>query len=342
MWDEFESLVEQLQDPSPRKRLYALHELLKEEQLPAIPAQMLLTLFRTDPDVEVRYTALEGLALLGERVPLPPILDMLSDPAFEEWRARIVDLFGHLGKKAPVEMLIRLVQTPGEEAGVRESALESLVLLKDQVPFSLFLQSLNSEEPALRSAVVRAVAAGDLQVPPELLITCLSDSEGDVRKEALRALANAPVEAAIEPVVARLCDPEPQVREKAALAVDTLVEWFGARFPLDDLIRLIQDPIFYVRETAIDALSHHPQFIPVAPLVQALKDEHQYVRLAAADALVKMVRRVSSDFKSTLQEALSDPDKRVRQKVAFVLLVMAGLADPDDPPQQEMKVTKIG
>ena len=132
------------------------------------------------------------------------------------------------------------------------------------------------------------------------------------------------------------------MREKAALAVDVLLEWFGTEVPLDDLVGLVKDPIFYVRETAIDALANHPHLVPVAPFAQALSDENLYVRLAAVSALVKMGKRVPIEMQPAVREALHDPDQRVRHQAAFVLLVMAGLADPDDPPQPSMDVTEIG
>lgn len=333
--------MHQLQDTEPRKRLYALQALMREEFVASVPAAVFLTLFRTDPDGEIQSAALDALVLLGERAPLQPLLELLIDPAYEEWRGRLVEVLGHLGEKAPVDLLVELAHNPAEEPGVRESALESLVGLKERVPFSVFLQALVDEEPALRAAVARAVAADALRVPAPLLRERLADPEGYVRAEAVRALTRYGAEAPIEPLVALLHDPEPRVREKAALAVDVLLEWFGARVPLDELVRLIGDPVFYVRETAIDALSNHPECAPVHPLSQALKDENLYVRMAAAEALIKMGKRVSIEFKPALQEALNDADKRVSHKAAFVLLVMAGLADPDDPPEEAIEWTII-
>lgn len=342
MLDDFEFLVGHLQDPEPGKRLYALRELVKERHLAAVPAQVFLTLFRTDADLEIRNTALEGLALLGERTPLQPLLELLTDPAYDDWKQRIIEVLGRLGEKAPLDLLVRLVQDATSEPGVRESALESLVVLKDRVPFAVFLRALTDEEPALRAVVARAVAVGEFRVPAPLLIECLSDADGEVRKEAVKALTTYGAEAPIEPLVAMLRDPEPQVREKAALATDVLIEWFGTQVPLDDLVGLVQDPIFYVRETALDVLANHPHLVPVEPFAQALSDENLYVRLAAIEGLVKMGRRVSSDYQSAVQQALHDSDPRVRHRAAFVLLALAGLADPDNPPQPGMHVTEIG
>ena len=84
--------------------------------------------------------------------------------------------------------------------------------------------------------------------------------------------------------VERLRHPKPRVREEAAREIAG-VNWNGAQPPLDELIRLLKDPVAQVRACAADALGAIGRLDAAPHLLNTVDDESRVARFRAAFAL---------------------------------------------------------
>jgi HEAT repeat protein len=97
--------------------------------------------------------------------------------------------------------------------------------------------------------------------------------------------------------------------------------------PLEPLFVALGDSEARVRESALYALSNHPQEVPVERVVQALDDPNPYVRCAALTVLEQMGRaRVPASVDQKLQEmAALEPHVNARKYAIKTLFVLKGM-----------------
>ncbi|WP_309235912.1 fumarate reductase/succinate dehydrogenase flavoprotein subunit, partial [Amycolatopsis sp. SID8362] len=279
---------------------------MAEEQ----PSLAALSPYLTDPDAEVRTTA---IAVLTESAP---------------------EDFGPALVKALHDI----------DARVRAAAAAGLRELVEVLPLSSTLDSglrsaLSVSDADVRSValdVLRALRLGD----PELFATSSADPAVAVRLEAIRGLvsldaASNLAAAATDPsrevrvavaaglgtigdprstgtVATLAADPDPLVRAAALTAAADL----GTGGDLPELaFAALTDPAWQVRRGAATALGALAE--PSEPLLGALEDEHPNVRRAAVQALGKWARRPAVASRLRARRTDSDADVRAYTRMAL-------------------------
>jgi len=197
---------------------------------------------------------------------------------------RIADVYALKMDPTP-ENIAELRLLLGEEnVDIRVTALNSIVTLGVDDAADLAVDALKDE-----AAFVRATAAkllGDREDPglSGFLATVVrEDPDPLVRKRACRALARCGGDEAGPALLAALRDPDPQVRLEAIRGAKDQVPGQGT----ERLVELLaDDPMWEVRVQAASALSHSGDPEAGKALRAALEDPTEFVRSAAAKALV--------------------------------------------------------
>lgn len=233
-----------------------------------------------------------------------------------------------MSKSLPTSDLLRWLaaKTTG---GVTEG-IETLRARADLVEVAAAaLQGGTEKEKVIALLALRDVAALEAQA---LARTALGDASPRVRDMAARCLAQASRQAAWSPLVGALDDPEPTVQLQVMEALTQLdpvaaVALLRARFASAAeterlnalttawsqwtsewllLARLgLGDASPFVRAAAVAAMAKEAGKATDAPLMQALTDPDEQVRLAATDALAQRPRVDADTFLPLLQDRSS-------------------------------------
>ncbi|MBA7483459.1 hypothetical protein ES707_18974 [subsurface metagenome] len=242
-----------------------------------------------------------------ERASLERYLNALQSDD-EEIRATAVAALRSLGEPA-VEFLIIALSDP--HYGVRIAAAEGLGEIGDENGVEPLIQISEDAERDVRIAAATALGRiGDARaVDP--LIRLFGDGYPGVRSAAAAAAAAFGPDA-LEPLEAALDDPVPVVRLTAAKAIGIV----GNPRSIPLLIGHLEDPAREVGVVAARTLGGfgHPA---VEPLSLVLRKGGKEGRLAAIDALVMIG---SGNVDETLEYALRDEDREVREKAAAALM----------------------
>lgn len=329
-------------------------------------------------DGQVRRTAVQALDTVGHNnIPLEPLLDLLHAKD-REVRSAVVQLMGNLGEQVPVDALLsafsdedhfvrscaetvfvnRRAQAPisqlmqllhSEDWRSRASAAKVLARLGMRVPVEPFLADLNESDPLRRCAAIEVLGQLGAAAPIEPLLTALSDEDRNVRNAAAYALGALKAHVPLELLVAALDDSNREVRiavlealgrreantriafgSTAAMSlhpIDPAADNEGtgvpgdprAQTPVEPLLKMLRDQDQFVRAGAAEALERLGEHVPVDPLVAALDDEYEFVRLHVIKALGNV--RVGVPVEPLLK-ALCDQSKFVRQAAAEALVKM--------------------
>ncbi|WP_313707634.1 HEAT repeat domain-containing protein, partial [Planktothrix agardhii] len=154
-----------------------------------------------------------------------------------------------------------------------------------------------------------------------ILVEALTDDQESIRRGAAFALGAMAQDAvdAVPALLATLKDPVSAVRMDGAVALKqiTTASPEALQQAVQELTPRLNHPDTAVRQGAALGLgvigSESPNTIP--PLIGALKDTDEEVRLAAAIAL----KRMGAVAVPALKEALNHPDMGVRARAAFAL-----------------------
>lgn len=149
-----------------------------------------------------------------------------------------------------------------------------------------------------QSALVDALRAGR----PQLFFT-EEEPFGGFRHDA----------AAIDIAVAGISDPNPSVRQVSATILGNL-EAPGAA-----LVAALDDPVAEVRAALLKALARAKETSALLEVTACLRDPEPAVRLQAADTLAQLTS-FPKGVRAHLFPLLSDPEPRVRARVAVILL----------------------
>lgn len=284
-------------------RLLALMDLAEE-----CPDLDELRPFLTDPDPEVRRTA----------------LSVLSETT-EEW-AEATPLFA--------------AALGDPDVDVRHAAIGLLTeLLEVLVPGSEFAAELRAEavaaEPAVRSAAIEALWRHRLVAADEL-VAWFADPNPAVRRTVVGGFTSVD---ALTELAAAATDPDTEVRIAVARGIAAVGDPRGAVSLLDltadpePLVRAaaltglagtgcdataagvaegaLADPAWQVRQGAALALGAADPDLAAAPLIAAITDPNLDVRKAAVRALAERIAE-RRDITAALHTALEDPDADVR------------------------------
>ena len=274
-----------LTDSSPtvrREAASALGSLGKSRVTPE-----LLALVKADPVASVRQAAAYSVARSFVEDDRAAVQKTLADAAGDGdagVRQAAAWGLGEIGGTGFESRLERLLNDP--DPGVRRNAAEALGKLGSVKSVSRLASASRDRAPEVRQAAVAAM--GRIGDPEALdaLLAAVNDENIYVRADAERAL-KAIKGAPAEDLVASLRSPLPRTRAEAAQKVG---ETGDPRY-VEQLIPLLGDPDFGVRQRAIAALGRMRQDVALPRLLMALHDPNPAVRQGAVTVLGIQGRR---------------------------------------------------
>ena len=299
--EAIDALAVAVKDKIRRVRLPALQALIMTEDKRALPhiAEAL-----KDLDYRIAATASKGLINAGK----PSVKYILGFLNHDNWKVRLisVETLGNIGDKATIPALVeRLVD---EKIDVRRKAASALKQLGDPVgelifmgifgdrkaidriildrdPRSVPLLLISLKNKEWKARKFAAFLLGKMVIPEavEPLIETLHDNDAWVRQSAVEALGKIKNKDAVQPLMGCLNDIDPKVRAEAATSLGIL----KAKEAAEKIIKLLKDGTS-VREKAAEALGEIGEITAVPPLVKALKDPADTVRINSAKALGKI------------------------------------------------------
>ena len=227
-------------------------------------------------------------------------------------RSSIADVFGVIGDRKGVEMLISMLKDV--DIYVRERAVKALGNIGSEEAVEPLIESLKGQESVTRRAVEALGKIGDEKaVKP--LIHLLKNADSYVKGDAAEALGKIGDEKAVEPLIQILKDGDEGVRRNAAEALGKI----GGEKAVELLIQMLngwQDVRRYAAEAALGKIGGEKA---VEPLIQMLNDIDPYVRVEAAEALGKIGDKKAVE---PLIQMLNDMDSDVRRSATEALRII--------------------
>jgi hypothetical protein len=159
-----------------------------------------------------RVQMIRKLARLGEKAPLMPLLEALTDEHMAV-RVAAVRALGALGEHTPLPSLVSALQ----DSSWHVRAAAALALSKHPDPSLLepLLVAAADQDEAVRASAVSALGKLGASVPISALVTALRDTEWTVREAAARALGEQGERAPVAPLLIARNDIDGAVREAA-------------------------------------------------------------------------------------------------------------------------------
>ena len=297
-----------------------------------------------------RQTAVEQMAVLGNREAIPKLAEALKKEAKSDVRASIVAALGRIRDRETIPILAGTLRTDLDK-DVRSQAIDSLLRLyipvEDSGPLRTIFSRVRSvffeanppvvgpevqvdmaTKDVLAAAMqkdfsdeVRAQAARALgtlkakdQVP--LLVATLEDPQNrehrNVRLEVIRTLAMIRDPAAGAALERALRDPNKQIVEEAILAIG-LVAYTPARATLEQLFRTESDR--KIKSRSLEALSLMRDAGTTRLFESLLNDSNDTYRELAAEGLA----RLDYDASGWKDRFAQEKKENVRNALAFGL-----------------------
>lgn len=267
-----------------------------------------------DPEVAVRYQAIKGLGILGDKKAVKPLLDLLLADSISI-SDRISRPKTSQGDKLPASAPKneRYVPFKWENTQLKCQAAISLGMLNDEraiLPLINLLMTGDSElvqcasqalgvfwcVPALAqlgrdfwhdwqkvSGLLRRLSA---EQTAKLLIALIKNDNPDTRYKAALKLKQLEAACALQPFVETLKDSDWRMQETAAQALGTL----GNKWAVGKLISILRDETSHwrVRCAAADSLGKLGDTKAVKSLIGAFDSRHLRVQKSAIRALVEL------------------------------------------------------
>ncbi len=295
-----------LKSPSGDARLWAIEKLgvVKVKDSEALLTRHL----RADPSSRVRIAAAGLLATLKKKKALPVLITAVSDgdPAVRFELARTLAEFADAGALAVVQKLA------AEDANETVRA-EAKDLLEPSTPAGQLLLKTRIKKLTSQNPVERIEGLNSLNglthwramVP--MSCTLLGDKIMPVRIAALKILPEMHDTSVLTALrVAAVVEPDPK------LLKDIRKSLMGMAKKVTGLIKQLKDPDPLKRTLAARALGQAAYPPGLEPLIEALKDQDNRVRLAAAEGLTNFA---SEKAKDALKVAGADKSRQVRKVV---------------------------
>ncbi|GCE27648.1 hypothetical protein KDA_31320 [Dictyobacter alpinus] len=188
---------------------------------------------------------------------------------------------------------------------------------REYVPLEPLFLAMQDPNKRVRSAAKWALVDVGAHAPQEALHPHLTDPDAEVREAVLYALGTrAPVAMVLEAL---------DVPEQGLCAAATyLIGLLGEHVPVETLLTMLQSRNAHIRVAAARLLGNvEEQRIPLEPLIEALHDPEQSVRLEAIWALAKSGERMPQ---TELRALLDDTDQLIQREATKVL---ASAGDPE-------------
>jgi HEAT repeat protein len=293
-----------------------------------------------------RLEALQVLAQWHTAEVLPPLLDLLKDPA-REIRSVAARGLGWSGNLAAIGPLKDRALDTTEDAGVRAGALEALVKIGDASIRPMLVQTSQDPEPRVREEALRGLIDSPLHSPSNrLALATRAAQDGDLslpfRADAIRVLTALRDPTSV-PVLLKILDEGPrikiefpppgssqneilqsrykQIRDIRAWAARGLGE-LGDRATLPALVKATEDPDdVFLRYVATGALLSWRAREAVPTFVRLLDDPAHEVRIVALTAIGALGDQSNVD---AVAARLSDKAVPVRLTAIATLASLGG------------------
>jgi HEAT repeat protein len=309
-------LIPHLYDEDPALRTMAIQAVVAIEQRataggesldPGVQAalrredlvdHLLLTLREDEP--ANRRTAAVTLGWLKEPRAEAPLMEMLADPALQEYAAHALVSIGFRDRAAYERGLAH------PHDAVRQGALRCLSWIAPPSGIELAAPLIHDPSPEVRAEAASAVGRlGEADEAAMLLFELLGDESELIQESAMSALSRLPPESVRPLLLQALGNAEVPVRVRAAETLGLLRDPDTA--PV--LMELSRDQRETVRRAALKALGEIEA--PGVPdlLRAALGDESSIVREQAVLSLGKLR---DAEAAPVLLPLLDDPDPRMR------------------------------
>ncbi|MHB8952480.1 MAG: HEAT repeat domain-containing protein [Pirellulaceae bacterium] len=328
--EEVARLAAQLESPDLQVRIAACQELAKlgARAQEAVPS--LITALQAD-DAELQRNAALALGQIGEAAAaaVPALAENLTDqdPKVRAYSAHALGAIGPPARSATEALIAAFTDEDPTVRRVVRDALRSVDPPRE-LALPLLIKMLNTAQPADAAAAVLTLAeAGEAAVPG--LISALDDP--DAAYWACLGLSEiGPQAAPAVPKLGSLLESEePEVRMQALVALaaigpasQAVTEKIIARLSDDDV-----PGVRYAAAYALGSIGDKAQGMPA--LAQAMGQEDEFLRIAAAWAYVRLVEGESTPLldkaAKIVIDSLASNNHHVRD------LATRALADPDIP-----------
>ncbi len=302
-----------LDDPTPRVRLAALAESMKQDGAARSAALQKLS---TDADAEVRGAVARALGSISDKRMLSQLLELMKDA---DDRVVVVakETFDRLSAQTKHEVLSWILGRNGGRAELRRGAIGRCIASQDHRSIGLLAQSISDPDPTNRSLAIVSLCSS--QWPKEQVAAALgqrnSTGIGLFITGAMKGrTANSGSEVAFIP---------------GALEILRAL-------PIEALDKIIQHSDASVRSIAITLLTTKPPNMVSAILFKVAFDSDKQVRTIAQQALRTIdARTVFAAFRMALSTGAHDHANAVLNWAAvstdkvLVQLLIDGIDDPD-------------
>ncbi len=186
--------------------------------------------------------------------------------------------------------------------------------------FELFVEGLASPEEGRRAYSAFALGFSSQRAAVEPLSRAVEDGSPSVRSNAVAALGLIGFgDVPVEPFRKLLADPDPAVREAALFGLRPLLSAQEERGLLPDVMSMLSDPQWTVRNEALILLQKMRRRDAVAPIVaSSIRDAEPQVRAQAATTLGALGRQ-GLEANPHLIEMLRDDFPKVVQRACDAL-----------------------
>jgi HEAT repeat protein len=272
------------------------------------PAAQELDTFLTDPDPQVRRTALAVLSEATEDwAEVSAVFASALDDPDDSVRAAAVELLRELREVlVPEERFAAALRSAGghEEPGIRTAAVGGLWRHRLCTVDGL-VKVLADPDDAVRCEAIAGLVSLDAL---DELDRAAADASSSVRLAVARGVAALGDPRGVTTLVALTGDPDVFVR---AAALDAMVRTGCTTEAVEVAGSAMTDASWQVRQAAAAALSVADPAVAAAPLIAASRDENLDVRKAAVRAIGPWLPG-RPEIRAALETALSDPDADVR------------------------------
>ncbi len=294
-------------DGDMRVRTYALSRLVEMGET-AVPV-----LVNHIGDEDIRWLVSGALINIGEKA-IPALMEVLKKGDENEVRNALF-IIGQIGSRRAFDAVRELVDRG--LPSIRPGAVRVLGKLSGPDDISLFVDLLASDDDEVRDAAIEVMGnMGEIAVPH--LVGVFETGSVKERVGVLRALETIHSDVSFRILLEGLRDVDPAVRFQACVSLGE----FGREDAIDELVRLFNDNVSYVRNAAVDAVA---ELIGEKNRIigKLLEDGNSTEKICAATVVRK---RKLVGFSRILCSLLKDLDPGVRIASAAALIE---LEDPE-------------
>ncbi|MDB6024357.1 MAG: lyase domain protein repeat-containing protein [Verrucomicrobiales bacterium] len=280
-----------------------------------------LLLLLKDQTASFRMAALETLAKIGGAKIFKPVIEVLKDEN-PHVRAVAVQALCKVGNLEAVEPLAKLVRDNSWE--VRSVVLDALTSLQTPSSVDIVIKFIKDESPDLRQRACEILADMADHRAIGALAMALVDHEINVRTSALLALQQIDsnwensefTRTAAQELLPSLKDNESSIRQAAADALRRIGQTRAMNAYLTSDLTSVPQPAIKtllaslqscnrdVRQAAVEALGRIGDVSMIPHLVEALRDQDEWVREAALYALNTLSWQPANDSELVLKAVI--------------------------------------